>query len=299
MRGIWLATARCSRRLRGLTARVAVALAVLLICGLLAATLVRMAPGFGMDERMLDMRLSSGSLRAMERQGAEQSDILHYYWHYLRQLSRGDLGNSLSWGRPVRDLLSERVALSLGSAGAGLGLAWMLALGTVTMLELSQRRSGEGLASLVAGALLCTPAALVALACVYIGATPALAIAAIVFPRIFRYLRDVVRQAGAAPHVLTAHALGLTPLRILARHVAPPVLPELVALGGISVRMAMGALIPVEALCDSPGVGQLLWQAAMARDLPVLVNVTLLLAAFTIGANLLADTARSAREEQA
>jgi peptide/nickel transport system permease protein len=270
-----------------------------LICGLLAATLVRMAPGFGMDERMLDARLSSGSLRAMERQGAAHRDILHYYWHYLRQVSRGDLGNSLSSGRPVRDLLSERLALSLGSAGAGLGLAWMLALGTVTILELSQRRIGEGLASLAAGALLCTPAALVALACVYIGATPAVAIAAIVFPRIFRYLRDVVRQAGAAPHVLTAHALGLHPSRILVCHVAPPVLPELAALGGISVSMAMGSLIPVEALCDSPGVGQLLWQAAMARDLPVLVNVTLLMAAFTIGANLLAETARCAREGQA
>jgi peptide/nickel transport system permease protein len=91
----------------------------------------------------------------------------------------------------------------------------------------------------------------------------------------------------------------LHPLRILACHAAPPVLPELLALGGVSVSMAMGAMVPVEALCDSPGVGQLVWQAAMARDLPVLVNVTLLLAAFTIGANLLADTARSAREGQA
>ena len=297
---MWPATTRrYSRLLRGFAARMAVALAVLAICGLLAATLVRMAPGFGMDERMLDARLSSASLQAMERQGAERSDILHYYWHYLRQLSRGDLGNSLSNGRPVRELLSERLALSFGSAVAGLGLAWMLALGTVTMLELSRRRSGEGLASILAGALLCTPAALVALACVYLGATPAAAIAAIVFPRIFRYARDVVRQAGAAPHVLTAHALGLHPLRILACHVAPPVLPELLALCGISVSMAMGSLIPVEALTDSPGVGQLLWQAAMARDLPVLVNVPLILAAFTIGANLLADTARSAREGHA
>ena len=171
-----MSTARLfSNLFRGLTSRMAVALAVLLICGLLAATLVRMAPGFGMDERMLDARLSIASLRAMERQGAEQSDILHYYWHYLRQLSRGDLGNSISSGRPVRELLSERLGLSLRSALTGLGLAWMLALGTVTILELSQRRIGEGVASLLAGALLCTPAALVALACVYIGAGPAAA----------------------------------------------------------------------------------------------------------------------------
>src|ERR1017187_8398653 len=96
MKGIWPAAARCSRLLRDLTARVAVAVAVLLICGLLAATLVRMAPGFGMDERMLDTRLSSGSLQAMERQGTQQRDILAYYWHYLRQLSPGRLGNPRS-----------------------------------------------------------------------------------------------------------------------------------------------------------------------------------------------------------
>lgn len=290
---------RHSDLFRGLTSRIAVALAVLLICGLLAATLVRMAPGFGMDERLLDVRLGSASLQAIERQGAEQSDILHYYWRYLRQLSRGDLGISLSSGRPVRELLSERLALSFRSVLAGLALAWVLALGVVVALELSRRGFSEVLASLLAGALLCMPAALVALACVYLGAAPAAAIAAIVFPRVFRYVRDVVRQAGAAPHVLTAHALGVHPLRILALHVTPPVLPELLALGGISVSMAMGALVPVEALCDSPGVGQLVWQAAMARDLPVLVNVTLLLAAFTIGANLLADTARAAREVEA
>jgi peptide/nickel transport system permease protein len=293
------AARRYSSLLRGLIARIAVALVVLLISGLLAATLVRIAPGFGMDERMLDARLGSGSLQAIERQGAEHSNVLSYYGQYLRQLSRGDFGISRSTGRPVRELLSERLALSLRSVLAGLGLAWMLAMVAVILLELSHREFSEALASLLAGALLCAPAALVALACVYIGATPAAAIAAIVFPRIFRYVRDVVRQASAAPHVLTAHAMGLHPGRVLAFHVAPPVLPELLALGGISVSMALGSMVPVEALCDSPGVGQLVWQAAMARDLPVLVNVTLLLAAFTIGANLLADMARSAREVQA
>jgi peptide/nickel transport system permease protein len=294
-----IAAQRYSSLFRGLSSRIAVALVVLVISGLLAATLVRMAPGFGMDERMLDARLASSSLQAIERQGAEHSNIVGYYVQYLQQLSRGDFGISRSTGRPVRELLSERLALSLGSVVTGLGLAWMLALMTVTLLELSQRSLHEAAASLVAGALLCAPAALVALACVYIGATPAAAIAAIVFPRIFRYARDVVRQAGSAPHVLTAHAFGLHPLRILAFHVAPPVLPELLALAGISVSMALGAMVPVEALCDSPGVGQLVWQAAMARDLPVLVNVTLLLAGLTIAANLTADTVRSAREAQA
>jgi ABC-type dipeptide/oligopeptide/nickel transport system permease component len=66
------------------------------------------------------------------------------------------------------------------------------------------------------------------------------------------------------------------------------------ALGAVSVSMALGAAIPVEALCDSPGVGQLVWKAALARDLPVLVNVTILIATVTAVANLLADALRGA-----
>jgi peptide/nickel transport system permease protein len=61
------------------------------------------------------------------------------------------------------------------------------------------------------------------------------------------------------------------------------------ALGGVSVTLAFGASIPIEALADSPGIGQLAWRAALGRDLPVLVGITLLLTAITIVANVLAD----------
>ena len=88
-------------------------------------------------------------------------------------------------------------------------------------------------------------------------------------------------------------------LRILTCHLLPPVLPELLALAGVSVSMAVGATIPVEALCDSPGLGQLVWQSAMARDLPVLINLTLAITAVTLLANLVADTARASREAAA
>ena len=284
--------------LAALAWRIAAAVSVLLLSGLLAATLVRVAPGFGMDERLLDARLSAGSLRAIERETSAQNHVARYYWEYLQRFLKGDLGNSTSLGRPVRDLLGERLRVSLRSGLAGLALAWIAALVLVTVLELLHRSASEAVASLVTGTLLCSPAALVALICVYLGAAPAIAIAAIVFPRVFRYTRDLARQACRAPHVLAAHALGIAPLRILAYQVVAPVLPELLGLAGISVSMAVGATIPVEALCDSPGVGQLVWQAAMARDLPVLVNVTLLIAGLTVAANLAADTARAAREAE-
>jgi len=55
--------------------------------------------------------------------------------------------------------------------------------------------------------------------------------------------------------------------------------------------MAFGAAIPIEALCDSPGVGQLAWQAALNRDLPLIINVTLLITLLTVAVNSLAGIA--------
>ncbi len=273
--------------------RAAVALGVLAASGFLAAALVRMAPGFGMDERLLDARLSASSLEAIQQQDRQGADLFHFYFHYLRRLATGDLGTSSSLGRPVGELLSERLAVTVRSGAAGLALAWSLSLLLVTALELARKPSGELSASAVTGALLCLPEAVLALLAAYIGAAPGVAIAAILFPRIFRYVRNLAHQAHAAPHVLAARALGMRPIRILVWHVVAPVLPELLALAGVSVSMAAGASIPVEALCDSPGVGQLVWQAALARDIPVLVNVTLLITALTASANLLAEWQRS------
>ena len=282
------------RRIQGqLLSRFAVWMGILLVSGLLAAALVRMAPGFGMDERLLDARLTAVTRDAIVWETAEHRNVLRYYLSYLARLGRGDFGTSLSLGRPVKELLAERARVSVRSAAAGLSLAWLLSLLAVAALEMHRRPIVEAFVSASSGSLLCIPAAVVALLCVYAGAAPFVAIALILLPRIFRYARNIVGPACRAPHVLAAHAMGLPRCRILPLHVAAPVLPDLCALAGVSVSMAVGASIPVEALLDSRGVGHLVWQAALSLDIPVLVNVTLLIAAITSGANLMADLVRS------
>jgi peptide/nickel transport system permease protein len=292
---------RIPRHLRWVGYRLAQFLVVLFLGGLLGSVLVRIAPGFGTDERMLDTRLSNASIQAVEHERAEGANIVSYYAQYLRGLLRGDLGNSVSLGRPVRELLAERAGISLRITGCGLALAWAAALVSVFFLEWVRVHNflsfiGDGLASTSAGALLCVPAAFLSLICFYFGGAPSLAVAAILFPRIFRYARNSVLHAHGAPHVFAAYALGESRWRIFYLHVLAPIWPELVALAGVSVSMAAGAAIPVEALCDVAGVGQLVWQAAVARDLPVIVNVTLLITAITAAANFMADLARKARE---
>jgi ABC-type dipeptide/oligopeptide/nickel transport system permease component len=59
----------------------------------------------------------------------------------------------------------------------------------------------------------------------------------------------------------------------------------------VSFAIAFGAAIPIEALCDSPGMGQLAWHAALSRDLPLIVNVTLIVCLVMLAANSFADLA--------
>jgi peptide/nickel transport system permease protein len=110
-----------------------------------------------------------------------------------------------------------------------------------------------------------------------------------VFPKIYRYSRNLLAKAYLLPHITAARARGLGEVRILAWHVLPVAGPQMIALAGITVSIALGASIPVESLCGLPGIGQLAWQAALSRDLPLLVNLTVLVTLVTLLANSGAD----------
>src|SRR4051794_21183474 len=126
--------------------RLAMWIGILLIAGLLAASLVRVAPGFGMDERLVDARLSAVTREAIGSEVSEQRNVLRYYACYMARLARGDFGMSLSLRRPVRELLAERAPVSVRSAAAGLSLAWLLALLAIAALEFRPRPIAEALA---------------------------------------------------------------------------------------------------------------------------------------------------------
>jgi peptide/nickel transport system permease protein len=266
----------------------AIVLAILL-GGLLSATLVRMAPGFDSDERELDPSLSAESIRALRQARAGEHNILGFYANYLRGALRGDLGTSHALGQPVQNLLRERWPVTARIAGVGLLLAWLLATTLAFTACLWRSPAYEILGTALSGAFLCIPAAVLALLSVILNAPGYLAIALIVFPKIYRYSRNLLVKAYTLPHITAARARGLGELRILAWHALPVAGPQMIALAGVSVGIALGASIPIESLCGIPGVGQLAWQAALSRDLPLLVNLTVMVTLVTLLANSSAD----------
>ncbi|HEX4783705.1 MAG TPA: ABC transporter permease [Candidatus Sulfotelmatobacter sp.] len=264
-------------------------IATVLLGGFLATALVRLAPGFDVDEAQLDPHLNSESIRALREARREQNNIFRFYLHSLQRAAHGDLGTSLSLGQPVSVLLLERAPLTLRLVGIGLLLSWAAAMSCALSAAWLKWSAYDTLTTLVSGTFLCIPAAVLALLSVLWNVPGALAIGLIVFPRVYRYARNLLAKASSLPHIVTARAKGLSESRILFWHVVPVAGPQLLAVAGVSVSIAVGAAIPVEALCGLAGVGQLAWQAALARDLPLLTNLTILVTLVTLLANSGAD----------
>ena len=275
-------------------------LACLGLCGaLVSATLVRFAPGFGVQERELDPRWSASSVEALRQQQALHQGLPSFYFHYLSALVHGDLGESDSLKRPVRELLQQRLPVTGNSVLRALGLAW-LAASFLALLGLASRSwLFEASATAFNSLLLSLPSAVVAMLAVHSRTPVFFAIAVVVFPRLYSYIRNLLLRAYDQPHVLAARARGLAGRVILCRHVLPLAAPPLLALLGVSFAISFGAAIPIEALCDSPGLGQLAWHAALGRDLPLIVNVTLVVSLVMLAANFFADLAGRAIAESA
>jgi peptide/nickel transport system permease protein len=269
-------------------------LAALAIVGaLICATIVRFAPGFGVDEHELDSRLSASSRDAIRNQLQLGNGLLSYYGSYISGLVHGNLGTSAFLERPVAGLLKERAPFTARTVLLGWIIAWAAA-SFLSLLTLRwQTWQLEFSATAATGILIALPTAVVALLCLYLRAPIFLGIAVITLPKLFRYQHNILAQVHTQPFVLAARARGVSPARILFRHVLPVAWPPLLALLGVSTSLALGAAIPLEALSDSPGVGQLAWQAALNRDLPLLTSITLFVTLVTAGVNLFSGTLRA------
>jgi len=255
--------------------------------GFLALALARLAPGA--DEREGDTRLSDETRAEIRKSHEAERNVFHFYWAWLRGAAHGDLGISQALNRPVTELLSERLPVTARLLGWGLLTAWGLGLGLAVPLAFLRGQTYDLGASALAALFLCLPAAVLALFFVLLRAPAALALGLLVFPKIFRYARTLLQQSATLPHVLTARAKGLSNIRVLLWHYLPPAAPQWLALLAVSVTLALSVAVPVEVVCDLPGIGQLAWKAALARDLYLLLCLTGIVTLSTVVAKSASD----------
>jgi peptide/nickel transport system permease protein len=263
------------------------------MAGLLAGTLARYAPGFEADEEQWDPGRSEESRARLRAAREADRNLFIFYPRFLFGLLRGDWGQSRSLQRPVRDLVAERAGLTAAALGGGLGLGLSGAL----LAALLATRYRKGLFAPAGAALstlgLCLPAGLCAFLLLEAGANGIAALIAsigvMVFAKLFPYFRNLLEDVRRAPAVTLARAKGAGEWTVLFRHVLRPSAPRVLALTSVGASVALSACVPLEMILDEPGIGQLAWQAAIARDLPLLVVITWVLAAFLMLLSAVAD----------
>ncbi len=230
------------------------------------------------------------------------------YLSWVTRTLGGDFGTStvLQQGRPVADLLWPAAGRSLGLAVTGLGLGGALALG----LALARQR-GSGGALLVgadAGAQLVStvPVFLLVYAAavggngvaawgartgwwnlpgwfpfpgrdhwvVWVTGAAILAVGDGLLSDLRHRFRGDVTEVAREEYLVGARLLGLPVWATAARALAPRLVGHLAA----RASLALGSLVVLESALGWPGLGNLAWRAAAARDLPVLLAVALLMA---------------------
>lgn len=288
-------TARARRFLFRL-ARVA-SLALLAMAATVA--LVRFAPGYFTDSREMDAQYGAVAREQLQAEQQREGTVSTAVWNELRGWMHGDLGRSRHFEVPVSDLVRERARVTIKLLLTSVLCGWLGALAVALPLSVGRTRTGEMLVAAPVAILLATPIAALATACLIADfGGPVLVLSLLIGARDFQMIHRLLRHVLRAPYFLYLRAQGISTSRILRSHLLPAIVPELLSLAMTSFVLALSAAVPVEVIFDRPGLGQLAWNAAMNRDLPVLLAVTLLMALCVGMASLFVDSQRSTEVAQ-
>ena len=113
----------------------------------------------------------------------------------------------------------------------------------------------------------------------------------VIAPTVFRHVRAAVIESGQATSVIAARALGVPRRRILLRHTLKLSANPLVTLAGLSIASLISTSLLVEVVMAWPGLGPLMLDAVLSRDVHLVAGTTTIAAALLIVANLLSDLA--------
>ena len=276
----------------------------MLLAGIAIAVflLIRIVPGDVVDSMALEGSLDDEAIAALRAELGLDAGTLTQFRIWVSRALVGDFGNSLRFDRPASELILAALPTTLGLAA--LALAAGLALGIV-MAAAAALWPGSALPSLVeilnlwsiALPTFCVGLAAILVFSVWLGwlpvigqwLSPILILAVDIAGQVAKPLHEDLKEAATASHIRTARAKGLSPARIVLRHLLPNALTTVVALGGLILAGLIGGALTMEVLFGLPGLGTLAYQAISGRDYPVIQAVVLVFAAGVVMVNWATD----------
>jgi peptide/nickel transport system permease protein len=301
--------------------RILQSLFLLVGVSLLSFAFVELAPGNFFDEMRLNPQISSETVSNLRREyGMEQSLPIRYF-RWLKSAAKGEFGFSFAYNAPVAPLLWSRARNTLLLTGSATLLAWLLAL-PLGILSAEKRRGWiDRAGGLATSVLLATPDLLLVLVLLLvalrtrwfpaggmlslggadqsqwqqlksIGAHligPVLVLVLGSLPVLTRHVRAAMIEALDSPCVRAARAHGIARRHIVLRHALPVAANPLISLFGLSLGSLLSASLLTEVVMSWPGLGPLLLEAILSRDLYVVIGAVMLASLFLVCGMLLAD----------
>lgn len=264
---------------------------------------------------ILGTEATEEQLEALREELGTNKPIVEQYGDWISGLFRGELGTSIKYNKPVAELLSGRIPVTifLGIMVMILTLAVGIPLGVyaaykknswlnpvfnlLTMLGISI--PGFFLSIIVIwifGLILkwFTPGEYVSykdnlLQFLHFIIFPAISIALPETAILVKYIRASVITEGEAEYVRTARSKGNKESSILIRHILKNALVAIVPLIGMMLGNILGGSLIVEQVYGIPGVGRLLISSVTSRDFPLIQTLVLYIAAIIVVINFLVD----------
>jgi peptide/nickel transport system permease protein len=225
---------------------------------------------------------------------------------WMAGLVRLDLGTSAIYNRPVSALLAERAANTAVLSAAALVLAMALGVPLGIMTGARPRGALATVVTPISIALVSCPPIVGALALSLLAvrtgwlsiapgdlAVPALALGLPFAAMLERLQSRATADTLGSPNLVAAAARGIPPRRLVWVHAARQSLRPVLGVFGILIGALFGGSLAVEYITAWPGLGRLMYDALVSRDLLLVAGCALVGGVFLAAGNLVADLLRA------
>lgn len=290
----------------------------LLVTSVVVFAVLEWLPG-NAAQVMLGDTATPESLAALEDKLGLNQPAITRYWNWLTSLLQGQTGMSLAYDTPTAQLMAERLQVTLPLAIMAMALTVALALALGIYAASQQNKAGDVGVMTLSQLGLAVPnfwlaILLILLFAVHLGwvsaggfpgwseddgggagealkalVLPAMALAAVQTAILTRVTRSAVLDTWREDFVRTARAKGLSRRQVLWGHVLRNAMIPVLTVMGLQFGNLITNAIVVENVFVLPGIGRLVFQAIANRDLIVVRDVVMFLAALVILINFCID----------
>ena len=231
---------------------------------------------------------------------------------WLGSALRLDFGRSFYFQNTVMELVGERLPVTLKLGGIALLLAVIVAIPLGVLAAIYRDSWVDRLSLLVAVVGQAMPNFWFALSLILVFAVglkwlpvagntswqhfvlPAVALGYYAMPSLMRLTRAGMLDVLGSDYIRTAHAKGLSPVRVVFKHALRNAIIPVMALAAVELGFMLGGSVVIESVYSLQGLGQLAWDSISRNDYPVVQAVVLIIAVFYIGLTFVADVLNAA-----